>query len=59
MTLSVALTMLCLLVLILLVVPSAIADDEIIDLPGLSFDLNFKHYSGYLQASKTRFLHYW
>lgn len=32
---------------------------EIVDLPGLSFKPDFKHYSGYLNASKTRFLHYW
>uniref|UniRef100_A0A914KUT6 Serine carboxypeptidase n=1 Tax=Meloidogyne incognita TaxID=6306 RepID=A0A914KUT6_MELIC len=33
--------------------------DEITDkLPGLNFKLNFKHYSGYLQVSDTRFLHY-
>uniref|UniRef100_A0A914LVR4 Carboxypeptidase n=1 Tax=Meloidogyne incognita TaxID=6306 RepID=A0A914LVR4_MELIC len=33
--------------------------DEIIDkLPLLDFKLNFKHYSGYLQISKTKFLHY-
>jgi cathepsin A (carboxypeptidase C) len=28
-------------------------------LPGVQFDVNFKHYSGFLQASKTHFLHYW
>nr|CAD2169959.1 unnamed protein product [Meloidogyne enterolobii] len=34
-------------------------DDEITEkLPGQDFDLNFKHYSGYLQVSKTKFLHY-
>uniref|UniRef100_A0A914KZM8 Carboxypeptidase n=1 Tax=Meloidogyne incognita TaxID=6306 RepID=A0A914KZM8_MELIC len=34
-------------------------DDEITEkLPGQNSDLNFKHYSGYLQVSKTKFLHY-
>lgn len=33
--------------------------DEIEYLLGISFDVKFKHYSGYLQASETRFLHYW
>ena len=35
------------------------ADDEIGKLPGVDFELNFKHYSGFLQASETHFLHYW
>jgi len=35
-------------------------EDAIQDLPGMeSFKVNFQHYSGYLQASPTRFLHYW
>uniref|UniRef100_A0AC34RM70 Carboxypeptidase n=1 Tax=Panagrolaimus sp. JU765 TaxID=591449 RepID=A0AC34RM70_9BILA len=33
--------------------------DEIKSLPGLNFDINFKHYSGFLNASETRVLHYW
>ncbi|KAF7640118.1 Carboxypeptidase [Meloidogyne graminicola] len=34
-------------------------NDEITDkLPGLDFELKFKHYSGYLQVSQTRFFHY-
>lgn len=32
---------------------------EVKYLPGLKDKLNFKHYSGYLEASPTRFLHYW
>ena len=32
---------------------------EIVDLPGLSFTPTFKHYSGFLKASDTRYLHYW
>ncbi|KAI1728278.1 serine carboxypeptidase domain-containing protein [Ditylenchus destructor] len=33
--------------------------EEIQTLPGLDFQVNFKHYSGFLQASPTHFLHYW
>lgn len=37
------------------------AEDEIKSLPGLNYTLNFKHYSGYLEADdqKNRFWHYW
>jgi len=35
------------------------AANEIKSLPGVQFDIKFKHYSGYLQVSKTHFLHYW
>uniref|UniRef100_A0AC34R7P3 Carboxypeptidase n=1 Tax=Panagrolaimus sp. JU765 TaxID=591449 RepID=A0AC34R7P3_9BILA len=28
-------------------------------LPGLSFDIKFKHYSGFFKVSDTHFLHYW
>ncbi|KAH7722452.1 Protein F41C3.5 [Aphelenchoides avenae] len=48
--------------LVAFVILTAVAADrkeEILDLPGLSFKSNFKHYSGYLKASETRFLHYW
>ncbi|KAF8792425.1 Serine carboxypeptidase ctsa-4.1 like protein [Argiope bruennichi] len=33
--------------------------DEIKDLPGLDIPINFKHYSGYLNATRGRYLHYW
>jgi len=33
--------------------------DIVSDLPGLSWKPNFKHYSGYLQATGTKQLHYW
>ncbi|CAL1262369.1 unnamed protein product [Larinioides sclopetarius] len=33
--------------------------DEIKDLPGLDTSVNFKHYSGYLNATRGRYLHYW
>ncbi|KAI1731449.1 serine carboxypeptidase domain-containing protein [Ditylenchus destructor] len=36
------------------------SEEDVIDsLPGLSFDINFGHYSGYLNVSTTRRLHYW
>lgn len=34
-------------------------DHEVKKLPLLDFTLNFKHYSGYLNVSETKFLHYW
>ncbi|GMR32846.1 hypothetical protein PMAYCL1PPCAC_03041, partial [Pristionchus mayeri] len=34
-------------------------DNEVIDLPGLTFDLGVKHYSGYLKAGTGDYLHYW
>ncbi|GMT02876.1 hypothetical protein PENTCL1PPCAC_25050, partial [Pristionchus entomophagus] len=34
-------------------------DNEVIDLPGLTFDLGVKHYSGYLNAGTGDYLHYW
>ncbi|KAF7633631.1 hypothetical protein Mgra_00006939 [Meloidogyne graminicola] len=33
--------------------------DEIISLPGINFKLNFKHYSGYLDAGNNNLFHYW
>jgi len=33
--------------------------DEVTSLPGLDFPLNFRHYSGYLNATNGKFLHYW
>ncbi|CAI4224220.1 unnamed protein product [Auanema sp. JU1783] len=35
------------------------ANDEIKNLPGVDFDLDFNHYSGFLQASENHLLHYW
>ncbi|KHJ80371.1 serine carboxypeptidase [Oesophagostomum dentatum] len=32
---------------------------EINELPGLTFNVGFKHYTGFFQVSKTHFLHYW
>ncbi|CAD6197731.1 unnamed protein product [Caenorhabditis auriculariae] len=34
-------------------------DDEINSLPGVEFDIDFKHYSGFLQVSDNHVLHYW
>ncbi len=47
----------CVVVLVSVVLVSA--DDEIHNLPGLNFEINFRHYSGFLKASDTHFLHYW
>ncbi|MBN3309795.1 PPGB protein, partial [Amia calva] len=33
--------------------------DEVIGLPGLTFKPNFRQWSGYLQASPGKYLHYW
>lgn len=33
--------------------------DEVGELPGLNFPLNYRHYSGYLNATRGKFLHYW
>lgn len=38
---------------------SAPDSDLVTDLPGLSFQPNFKQYSGYLNGVNTRRLHYW
>ncbi|VDO71097.1 unnamed protein product [Heligmosomoides polygyrus] len=32
---------------------------EIKQLPGVGFELNFRHYSGFFQVSDTHLLHYW
>lgn len=33
--------------------------DLVTELPGVSFDVSFRHYSGYLNATEGRRLHYW
>lgn len=33
--------------------------DSINNLPGIEFNLTFKHYSGFLKGSETHQLHYW
>ncbi|VDK17978.1 unnamed protein product [Anisakis simplex] len=33
--------------------------DRVWNLPGITYDLNFEHYSGYLNPSKGNYLHYW
>lgn len=41
------------------IINAAPVEEEIKSLPGLSEQLNFKQYSGYLNASEGKFLHYW
>lgn len=38
---------------------AAPAADEITHLPGLTHDISFKHYSGYLSGVTGKHLHYW
>ena len=38
---------------------AAVKQDEVLDLPGLTFKPTFKSYSGYLKATGTNKLHYW
>ncbi|KAH7704287.1 hypothetical protein AAVH_28518, partial [Aphelenchoides avenae] len=45
-------------VLVLLAVPATATFDEIVSLPRLDYPIKFKQYSGFLQASPTRFIHY-
>lgn len=33
--------------------------DKVTSLPGTNFTVGFDHYSGYLNASSTKFFHYW
>ncbi|CAG2122494.1 unnamed protein product, partial [Medioppia subpectinata] len=33
--------------------------DEVRQLSGLTFPINYRHYSGYLNATDDRHLHYW
>ncbi|KAF7633675.1 Carboxypeptidase, partial [Meloidogyne graminicola] len=33
--------------------------DEINNLPGINFNINFKHFSGYLKVSNNIYFHYW
>lgn len=51
---------LCLILAVMAsVTHAAIKTDLVSDLPGLSWQPKFKHYSGYLKATGTRHLHYW
>ncbi|KAL7633477.1 UNVERIFIED_CONTAM: hypothetical protein RMT77_016010 [Armadillidium vulgare] len=47
------------LVMVVGLVCSYPAEDEVTDLPGLGFPINFKHYSGYLNGTEGIHLHYW
>lgn len=33
--------------------------DRIYDLPGFTFEINFKQYAGYLNGAKGNYIHYW
>ena len=33
--------------------------DKVTSLPGTNFTVGFDHYSGYLNATSTKFFHYW
>lgn len=35
------------------------AEDEITNLPGLNHNITFRHFSGYLQGTEGKHLHYW
>lgn len=35
------------------------ATDEITNLPGLSHNISFRHFSGYLSGVEGKHLHYW
>ncbi|KAE9549175.1 hypothetical protein FO519_007623 [Halicephalobus sp. NKZ332] len=46
--------------LLFLTLVSAAPDaDKVTSLPGTNFTVGFDHYSGYLNASDTKFFHYW
>ncbi|XP_078274799.1 lysosomal protective protein isoform X1 [Rhinoraja longicauda] len=47
------------LVVQVFIAESAPAKDEIIYLPGLAKQPNFRQYSGYLNTSENKYLHYW
>ncbi|KAE9549174.1 hypothetical protein FO519_007622 [Halicephalobus sp. NKZ332] len=43
----------------LTLISAAPEEDRVTSLPGTNFTVGFEHYSGYLNASKTKFFHYW
>ncbi|GCC35606.1 hypothetical protein chiPu_0014092 [Chiloscyllium punctatum] len=49
----------CLLLLCVRSCFGSYSPDEVLNLPGLSTRLNFRQWSGYLQASPGKHLHYW
>ncbi|KAL2076897.1 hypothetical protein ACEWY4_027498 [Coilia grayii] len=51
--------LLCLLASILHAAQAQYAPDEVLELPGMKFKPNYRQWSGYLQASPGKFLHYW
>ncbi len=46
---------------LLALVNGAPAGEEVVNLPGLTYTLNFRHYSGYLKGSDddSVHMHYW
>ncbi|MEQ2192823.1 hypothetical protein XENOCAPTIV_017927 [Xenoophorus captivus] len=51
--------LLCLLSALQLGSRAQYAPDEVTHLPGMTFKTNYRQWSGYLQAGKGKFLHYW
>ncbi|KAK5614203.1 hypothetical protein CRENBAI_007862 [Crenichthys baileyi] len=51
--------LLCLLAALQLGSRAQYAPDEVTHLPGMTFKTNYRQWSGYLQAGKGKFLHYW
>ncbi|XP_071381273.1 lysosomal protective protein isoform X1 [Centroberyx affinis] len=49
----------CCLALFFLGAWAQYAPDEVTELPGMRFKPNYQQWSGYLNASRGRFLHYW
>lgn len=52
-------SVLCLLAVFVYGAAALYAPDEVLELPGMKFKPNYRQWSGYLQASPGKFLHYW
>lgn len=51
--------LLCLVAALQPVCRAYYAPDEVSTLPGMTFEPNYRQWSGYLQAGHGKFLHYW